>query len=352
MGWALAFVVVLAACGDDGGGGDGGGGRDAGGRDAGGGGIDGGGGMDSGGGGEDGGGPTGRGCAEPAAEWLYCEDFETGGGDWDSWFAASEFLASPGSDDRGRVRLENDQVHGGSWAVHMPAEASSGYQGAGLDWYACDGESREGCPLRSFDELHFRVWVRFAPDHRTIHHFLSIGGSQPDDFWPHGTAGCLPNGSLEMGTTVDYEAGTRNSFFYTYHPEMTCDTRCDRYADVAAICAGCEMRGLPTCDEQPQCCWGENLGPEPPVPFEVDRWFCLEMSMQANTPGEHDGQMAYAIDGVEIHRVTGMLWRTSPTLALNRVRLQHYITSEDAEGHSNRVWFDDLVVSTAPIGCD
>ncbi len=45
-------------------------------------------------------------------------------------------------------------------------------------------------------------------------------------------------------------------------------------------------------------------------------------------------------------------WRTSPTLALNRVRLQHYITSDDADGHSNRVWFDDVVVSTEYIGCD
>ena len=41
---------------------------------------------------------------------------------------------------------------------------------------------------------------------------------------------------------------------------------------------------------------------------------------------------------------------TSPTLALNRARVQHYITSGDAEGFSNRVWFDDVVVSTSPVG--
>jgi hypothetical protein len=47
-----------------------------------------------------------------------------------------------------------------------------------------------------------------------------------------------------------------------------------------------------------------------------------------------------------------MLFRTSPTLAMNRARLQHYVTPEDAAGHSNVVWFDDVVVSTQPIGCD
>ena len=31
---------------------------------------------------------------------------------------------------------------------------------------------------------------------------------------------------------------------------------------------------------------------------------------------------------------------------------QHYITTEDAQGFSNRVWFDDVVVSTKKIGCE
>ena len=85
--------------------------------------------------------------------------------------------------------------------------------------------------------------------------------------------------------------------------------------------------------------------------FPVGRWFCFEMAMKANPSAEHDGWMACWIDGKEIHRVDGMMWRTSPTLALDRVRLQHYITSEDAKQFSNRVWFDDVVVSTEPIGC-
>lgn len=293
-----------------------------------------------------------RNCASPGPGWLYCEDFERGQGDWDSFLSGSEFLDGPGNGDRGRVTLVSDVVHAGSWAVHMPAAASSAYQGASLDWYACDGASRTGCPLRSFDRLYMRVWVRFAPDHRYIHHFLSVGGSQPDDFWYHGTAGCLPNGSLSMGTTVDYRRDSRESFFYSYSPDMSCDTRCDRYQDVAAVCSGCADRGLPTCDEQPQCCWGNELAPEPPVVFPTDRWFCLEMMMQANTPGQRDGVQEYWIDDTNGHRVESMMWRTSPTLALNRARLQHYIETSDANGHSNRVWFDDLVVSTSRIGCD
>jgi len=299
---------------------------------------------------------TGRTCADPDPAWLLCEDFEGGAGDWAAWQAATDFLDGPGTDDRGRVRLADDEVHGGSWALFMPAEAASGYQGASLDWYACDGEQTSNCPLRSFDALYLRAWIRFAPDHRYVHHFLSVGGSQPDDFWYHGTAGCLPNGVLHMGTTVDFHEGTHESFFYTYFPEMSCDTACERYADVDAICAGCLDRGLPTCTEQPQCCWGNEFAPDPAVAFPVGEWFCLELMMRPNTTdgttGAHDGEMAYWVNGTPAHRVEGMMWRTSATLAMNRARLQHYIETEDAGDFSNRVWFDDVVVSSAPIGCE
>ncbi len=289
-------------------------------------------------------------CNNPHPDWLFCEDFEAGDGDFNTWFAASDFLSGQGLNDRGRMTISTDQVHSGAYAMQMPAATTSQYQGGGLDWWACDGNQQTDCPLRSYDQLYFRAWVRFAEDHRYIHHFLNIAGSQPDEFWYKGLAGCLPDGVIAMGTTVDYRENSRESFFYTYFPEMTCDTRCERYADVDSICQECLGKGLPTCTEQPQCCWGNGFAPDPPVAFPVGEWFCLEMMMKANTPGEHDGEMAYWINGELTHRVTGMMWRISPTLALNRVRLQHYIEEEDADGHSNRVWFDDVVVSTRPIG--
>jgi hypothetical protein len=289
-------------------------------------------------------------CDNPDSAWLLCEDFEYGDGDFDTWFDSSDFLGGAGSDDRGRVTLSSEHAHNGKYAVLMPAAPTSGYQGGSLDWRACEGEQRVGCSMRSFDQLYFRVWIRFAEDHRYVHHFLNVGGSQPDDYWYHGTAGCLPNGSLSMGTTVDFRKDSHESHFYTYFPEMECDPNCGNYMDVDQVCDDCEAKGLPTCDERKQCCWGNHFEPDPPVAFPVGEWFCFEMMMRANTVGNHDGSMAYWINDTLIHQEDGMMWRTSPTLAMNRMRLQHYITTEDAQGFSNRVWFDDVVVSTKKIG--
>jgi hypothetical protein len=46
-----------------------------------------------------------------------------------------------------------------------------------------------------------------------------------------------------------------------------------------------------------------------------------------------------------------MHFRNTADLGLNMVRLQHYLETSDAKSHSNRVWFDDVVVSTQRIGC-
>ncbi|MBN2191464.1 MAG: hypothetical protein JW751_01505 [Polyangiaceae bacterium] len=188
-----------------------------------------------------------------------------------------------------------------------------------------------------------------------MHHFLYIAGSQPDQFWSPGSAGCLPNGELTMAVTVDHHEDTHVPYFYTYFPEMRCNPNCASYLGEQAVldlCAECADIGLPTCDVQPQCCWGNEFEANGAAAFPVGEWFCFEMMQQANTPGEHDGSMAYWINGTLGHQVDGMMWRTIPELALNRVGLQHYIETEDAASHSNQVWFDDVVVSTERIGCD
>ncbi len=297
--------------------------------------------------------------------WLLCEDFEAGGGDIDTWYAASDFNSNGGLDDPGRMRLATDHVHGGSHSLHMPAAARSGYRGANLDWRKRIGpEQQSPCPanadgdrMASYEELYFRTYVRFAEDHRAVNHFLNIAGGTPDRYSSLGSSGCLRTGELSIAATVDFEAESHNGFFYTYFPEMRCSTNCVSYLEpeqLSAQCAHCDDIGMPTCggSDGPMCCWGNEFRAGTPASFPTGRWFCFAMLLRANTPSVHDGIMAYWIDGGLIHEVSDMMWRTSPDVALNRVGLQHYITSSDAGGHSNRVWFDDVVVSTERIGCN
>jgi hypothetical protein len=287
--------------------------------------------------------------------WLFREDFEGASQGWASWWASAGWVECLGCTDDGenpdRIFLTNGEAHSGTWSLHMPAAATADYQGADLIWKSCRGERREGCLLEGYDQLYFRTWVKLAPDHERVHHFLAIEGTRADRYWDaDGNAGCRPNGFRAAGTTLDFE-GDHELFFYTYTPDMHCDSGgyCSgTYAQ--SICDDCATRDM-ACTAVQECCWGNHYGERPWPVLPRDEWVCLEMMMELNTPGQHDGRMAYWMNDVLQHEETGMYWRDIPELQLNKVRLQHYLAPGDAT-QSNRVWFDDVVVSTERIGCE
>ncbi len=295
-------------------------------------------------------GSTGYDCKHPGPGWLFCEDFEGMAAGFDAWKANWGWTDSIGANDPGRMTSSTD-AHTGKYSVEYPAAASSGYKGADLIYRTCDGANKPGCALKSYDQLYFRTYVKLAPDHQRVHHFLNISGSQ--QFWDaYGNAGCRPNGYRAMGTTVDMKPTTHDSYFYTYYPEMHCDpgSTCNQYADAQAICDGCSKKDMP-CSNGLECCWGNLFKPAQAVPIPTGKWVCLEMMMKANNVGKSNGEMAYWVDGKLADRETTMHFRDTTDLGLNMVRLQHYLETSDAQNHSNRVWFDDVVVSTQRIGC-
>jgi hypothetical protein len=293
-------------------------------------------------------------CDETDPSWLACEDFEQGGQGWVDWYEQSMFVECLGcpdgsSNDPARIVLTDDaaNVHDGAWSLHMPAD---NLLGASMVWRDCEGDPSQGCPLQGHEELYFRTWVKLAEDHQYVHHFLSIAGTRPDDYWgSDGNAGCRPNGYAAAGTTLDFNEN-HELFFYTYYPEMSCDAGGYCSGDYAQdICDGCAEREMP-CENGLECCWGNLFGPPQPLALPRAEWVCLEIMMRLNTPGESDGVMAFWMNDALGHEQTGMRWRDVPELQLNKAALQHYIDEGDAD-QSNRVWFDDVVVSTQRIGC-
>jgi hypothetical protein len=281
---------------------------------------------------------------------LFSDDFEKGNGNFNSWFDSSGFITGTGTDDRGRIDISSEYSHSGNYSLYMSASSASDYQGAALFWWACDGEQETNCNLKSYDTLYLRVWIRFAEDHKFVRRFITIEGSQPDDFWCGGVSGCLPNGEKELSVRVESMVNTHESYLTSRFPEMTGDPNCEDYlTDIDTFCQTCNDLGLPTCTggEKP-CYWDNVFYPDPSFALPVGEWFCLDIMVQLNTPGEHDGIMTYWVNNTLIHKVENMMWRTSDTLALNKISLMHSISTSDADSHSNRVWFDDISVSTIP----
>src|SRR4030095_13567668 len=129
--------------------------------------------------------------------------------------------------------------------------------------------------------------------------------------------------------------------------------------------------------------WGNAIGPEePPLLTPKNRWQCVEVLLKLNSaPNKPDGELALWLDGKQAMRVRqgtpraewsgmgfrvlktggtpfeGFRWRKSDDLKINFFWLLHYVTENAArqnhvaEPHPlNRVWFDDIVISTEYVG--
>jgi hypothetical protein len=271
---------------------------------------------------------------------TFCNDFETG-----SW---------EGMENEPDAILVTDGVAG-----------LDTFQGSGSVETILDGDGEGaaiGYRFPGEEQIYVRFYMRWDWNwDRPMHHFFALHGDRDDDMWScHGTAGCRPNGTLCLnGATVDSRETVEGElpgepFFYSYFPDMSCDAGniCQNYADPAAICQGCANRGLP-CENGLECCWGNHfdLNQGIPVSMEQERWYAVETMIKANSvslgEGSPDGEMALWIDGVLVAHHTGMLWRHTEDLLLNHFIVWNYFPEAT---QTYRIWFDNLVISTFPIG--
>jgi cellulose synthase/poly-beta-1,6-N-acetylglucosamine synthase-like glycosyltransferase len=94
-----------------------------------------------------------------------------------------------------------------------------------------------------------------------------------------------------------------------------------------------------------------------PVVFGGDRWYCVEVFVKLNTPGEADGEIAAWIDGELKMQYSGREFRGSlptdpaPSIAqIQAVGATGYYGGVTEVPQLEFSWQDDFVVSTQPIG--
>lgn len=212
------------------------------------------------------------------------------------------------------------------------------------------------------DQAYLRFYTKFAADHAYEHHFVELGGYHPPTPWPNPRAGTRPNGNDRVMVFID-PIGWYGRYpppgiwgLYTYWHEMKVSAD-GKY-------------------------WGNVLSPAQPAPIPRDRWLCVELMVKLNSaPEKADGELALWIDGQRVMHFAkdmrrgpwsgmgfnlveqggepfeGLRLRTSNDLKINHLWLEHYV-DEGAQQQNrlanptriNRVWFDDIVVSTQYVG--
>ena len=82
---------------------------------------------------------------------------------------------------------------------------------------------------------------------------------------------------------------------------------------------------------------------------ESGRWVCVESHVRLNTPGKQDGIFELSIDGKLEAARSDLDWHGKwNDYGINAVFIENYWNSGSVKEQTR--WFDDFVVSTAPIG--
>lgn len=180
---------------------------------------------------------------------------------------------------------------------------------------------------RGYDKIHVRWYCKFDADfdQGNLMHLNKLIASR--ERWAS-TAGKRPSGFDFFRTTLDlWRDWGRNPapgepIFYSYFPLMKKDRKTEKY-------------------------WGNIFKPKRKIIIEKGKWYCMEMMLQANTAGRRNGGQAFWINGKLIGLFKNMVWRFTNDLKVNSFMIGLFIHDNKKV---NRVWYDDVVVSTGYIG--
>ena len=95
--------------------------------------------------------------------------------------------------------------------------------------------------------------------------------------------------------------------------------------------------------------WGPYFVPRPNFIPVLNRWYCYELMVKANTPGLRDGRVAIWIDGILLADFQNVRLRDVDTLRIDTVELALYIKANTIPTDSVK-WYDNVVIATSYIG--
>jgi len=137
------------------------------------------------------------------------------------------------------------------------------------------------------------------------------------------------------GEIEDPNPGSLN--IYIYHPEQRSQWG-DHFFPDGTVLPNSSIPGD----------FGDEFVARPNIVPELDRWYCYEVMVKANTPGLRDGRIACWLDGELIADFVNLRLRDIDTLKIDRFNLSLHIGSNTAA--ETWKWYDNVVAATSYIG--
>lgn len=265
---------------------------------------------------------------------LFHDDFETA---TDADSLRAKWDAAVHHDAHIRIATEPANVNRGSRAVEfkVPQQSSE----------LANSISRSIQPER--DVLHLRYYSKFeagfdqtGSSHNgasiSAHYF--VNGNATPGVPANGTNKFLAAFECWRADTTTEKPGELN--IYIYHPEQATNYGDHFFPSGKVLPFSYSRSGAAT--------FGPEFVGRPDIIPVLDRWYCHEVMVKANTPGLRDGRIACWLDGVLIADFPNLRLRDIDTLKIDRAGIGLHIGSNTIR--ENRKYYDDVVIATSYIG--
>jgi hypothetical protein len=194
------------------------------------------------------------------------------------------------------------------------------------------------------DQLYLRWYSNFDANNDLVGSSHNGGGISAHYFNGFdATPGVPADGTNKWLTEYEHWRGDTSTpapgdlNIYIYHPEQR-----DNYGD----------HFFPTGLVMPNTSlpydFGPNFQAEPDVVPELDRWYCYEYMLKANTPGQRDGRITAWLDGVLVGDWGNLRLRDIDSLKIDRFGVSFHIGSNP--NGVQKKWYDNVVAASSYIG--
>lgn len=238
--------------------------------------------------------------------------------------------------DQTRIATEPENVYGGSQSVEFTVPQQDAELSNAIDKVVSP----------ELDVLYLRYYSKFQGPYDIVgsshngsmisSHYFDNGQATPG-VPADGTNKWLAGFENWRGEAETASPGLLN--IYIYHPEQRSNYGDHFWADGTIT---------PYDPDPPPDYFGPDFVPRDNIIPTLDQWHCYEYMVQANTPGERDGRIAFWYDGMLAADFGNLRLRDTDALTIDRFGLAFHIGSNpDA---IQRKWYDDVVAAHAYIG--
>jgi hypothetical protein len=297
---------------------------------------------------------------------LLHDDFETGWGRWNS----------PANDTKYLSIKENAGVaHSGNRYLDSTVTFDH------LDENQYISASPKFTFANRENEVFLRFYVKFPQMAPPPHHWIRFSAGD-ENYFSSGLANTVPDSDEGFWFDFDLNINYENKFYVYWH-----EMRSGRCNDGSAT-PGCEG------DQGTTYYYGNNFKPLNQTSYEMDQWYCIEISAKTNQVGSYDGELRYwvndnligefgqgfpegtwlrdtfYVDGCSYSSCDspspfeGFNFRTSTDVRFKQLFLDAYYQKNTSENKRNSlinmgytvsdnqtILYDDVVLATSRIGC-